>query len=121
VRLGGIGRVLASELENRVSSEVRTTVLGHMQRGGTPTAYDRNLATAFGTHAASLVVDGTFGVMVSRRNGTLTEIPLADVADRIRTVPLDHSLIASARAVGTSFGVDTFEEHMGTGESPVPA
>jgi len=121
VRLGGIGRALADQLEERVSSEVRTTVLGHMQRGGTPTPYDRNLATAYGSHAAALVADGTFGVMAARENGALTEVPLADVADRTRTVPLDHPLIASARAVGTSFGTEDFAKQVGTMEPPVEA
>lgn len=110
IRLGGIGRALADQLKNRLDSEVRTTILGHMQRGGTPTAYDRNLATAFGARAASLVADGTFGVMVSLQNGSFTHVPLSDVADRIRTVPLNSPLIASALDVGTSFGVRSLDE-----------
>ncbi len=109
IRLGGIGRVLAEKLENRLSSEVRTTTLGHMQRGGTPTAYDRNLSTTFGTRAASFVADGTFGVMVALQNGAITRVPLSDVANKTRTVPLSSPLIAAALDVGTSFGVQNLE------------
>ncbi len=109
VRLGGIGRVLADDLEDRMESEVRTTILGHMQRGGTPTAYDRNLATAFGARAASRVAEETYGVMVALQDGAFTDVPLSDVADRTRTVPLNSPLIASALDVGTSFGVDEID------------
>jgi 6-phosphofructokinase 1 len=105
VRLGGIGHVLAEDLKEHLDSEVRTTILGHMQRGGTPTSYDRNLATMFGARAASLVADGTDGVMVALQDGALTEVPLTEVADKIRTVPLSSSLITAALDVGTSFGV----------------
>lgn len=109
IRLGGIGRVLAEKLENRLSSEVRTTTLGHMQRGGTPTAYDRNLSTTFGTRAASLVAEGTFGVMVALQNGAFTRVPLSNVANKTRTVPLSSPLLAAALDVGTSFGVQNLE------------
>jgi 6-phosphofructokinase 1 len=105
VRFGGVGRALAEELEERLASEVRTTILGHMQRGGTPTAYDRNLATIYGTRAAALVADRTYGVMVALQDGAFTTVPLSTVANRTRTVPLDSSLIASALDVGTSFGI----------------
>lgn len=112
IRFGGIGRKLEDQLQDRVSSEVRTTILGHMQRGGTPTPYDRNLSTVFGARAASLVAKGRFGVMVALQNGTFTETPLEEVAHKTRTVPLNASLIASALAVGTSFGVSDLESHM---------
>lgn len=109
VRLGGIGRVLADQIRERVDSDVRTTILGHMQRGGTPTPYDRNLATTFGTRAASLVAEETYGVMVARQDGLFTTVPLAEVANKTRTVPRDDPLIASGLAVGTSFGVSDLE------------
>ena len=109
VRLGGIGNVLAEQLKSRVSSEVRTTILGHMQRGGTPTAYDRNLSTVFGAQAAALVAHEDFGQMVAVQNGSFTSVPLKDVANKTRTVPLSDPLIAAARAVGTSFGVDDLD------------
>jgi 6-phosphofructokinase 1 len=109
VRLGGIGRVLAEQLKDRLDSEVRTTILGHMQRGGTPTPYDRNLSTAFGARAAALVAEGSSGVMVALQDGSFTEVPLAEVAGKNRTVPLNSPLIASALDVGTSFGVPDLE------------
>lgn len=108
-RLGGISRVLADQLRERVDSDVRTTILGHMQRGGTPTPYDRNLATVFGTRAAHLAAEGTSGIMVAMQKGTYTTVPLEDVADKNRTVPLDDPLIESALSVGTSFGVEDLD------------
>jgi ATP-dependent phosphofructokinase / diphosphate-dependent phosphofructokinase len=105
VRLGGIGKILEMELRDRVDSEVRTTILGHMQRGGTPTAYDRNLATAFGTYAASLVAEGIFGQMVALQQNRLTCVPLEKVANRTRTIAMDAPMLAAAAGVGTSFGV----------------
>ncbi|MFB6278998.1 MAG: 6-phosphofructokinase [Salinibacter sp.] len=108
-RLGGIGRVLADQLRAHLDSSIRTTVLGHMQRGGAPTPYDRNLATAFGTRAAALVAEDTTGVMVAIQDGTFTTVPLAEVAGKTRTVPLDDPLLASGLAVGTSFGVQNSE------------
>ena len=112
VRLGGVGKVLESTLSRLVQSEVRTTILGHMQRGGTPTAYDRDLATVFGAYAASLVADGQFGRMVAMQNNRLTSVPFEAVADKTRTVPLDHPMIATAHAVGTSFGVRDFDQRL---------
>jgi 6-phosphofructokinase 1 len=108
-RLGGISRVLADQLRAHLDSSIRTTVLGHMQRGGAPTPYDRNLATAFGTRAAALVADDTTGMMVAIQDGTFTTVPLAEVAGKTRTVPLDNPLLASGLAVGTSFGVQNSE------------
>jgi len=105
VRLGGIGNVLRQQLEDRIDSEIRTTILGHMQRGGTPTAYDRNLSTLFGAHAATLVADGTFGRMVAIQDSKLAHVALGEVANQTRTVPHNAPLIAAGLAVGTSFGV----------------
>jgi 6-phosphofructokinase 1 len=109
IRLGGIGRALQAQLEEHVESEVRTTILGHMQRGGTPTAFDRNLSTLFGAQAAALVARGTFGRMVALQANDLTHIALDAVADKTRTVPRTHRLVAAARAVGTSFGVSDLD------------
>ena len=119
VRLGGIGRVLADQLRERVDSDVRTTILGHMQRGGTPTSYDRNLATCYGAHAAALVAEGTYGVMAARQDGDFTEVPLESVANKTRTVPLDEPLIASALAVGTSFGVSDLAARLPNEDVPL--
>jgi 6-phosphofructokinase 1 len=105
IRLGGIGYVLQAALEAEIKSEVRTTILGHVQRGGTPTAYDRNLATSFGAIATDLVAAGEFGRMVAVQNGQFTSVPLDEVADRVRKVPHDAPLIRAALGVGTSFGV----------------
>ncbi|NNE69222.1 MAG: ATP-dependent 6-phosphofructokinase [Rhodothermales bacterium] len=117
VRLGGIGRVLQLGLEQHIKSEVRTTILGHVQRGGTPTAYDRNLASVFGSYAAKLVEDGQFGRMVALDEGQITSIPLDSVANRTRTVPTDSPVLQAALAVGTSFGNPDLEftlERVGT-------
>ncbi len=112
IRLGGVGKVLEAELSSRIQSEVRTTILGHMQRGGTPTAYDRNLATAFGTYAASMVADGHFSRMVALHGNRLTSVSFDEVANKTRVVPPDNPMIAAALGVGTSFGVRDFEYRM---------
>ncbi|HEY3008564.1 MAG TPA: 6-phosphofructokinase [Micromonosporaceae bacterium] len=88
VQLGGIGQWLAGELEARTGKEARTVVLGHIQRGGTPTAFDRVLATRFGLHAIDAVHDGDFGVMVALRGTDITRVPLADALRELKTVPL---------------------------------
>lgn len=105
IRLGGACQVLGSQLEGLLASEVRTTILGHVQRGGTPTPFDRVLATRFGAHAAHLVAAGRFGVMVAQQRSAMVEVPFAEIANRVRTVPPDDPLVAAARSVGTSFGV----------------
>jgi 6-phosphofructokinase 1 len=105
VRLGGIGSVLEQQLCERLQSEVRTAVLGHVQRGGPPNAYDRTLATAFGAYAAALVAARQYGCMVAVQEGRLTGVAIADVANRQRTVAPDAPMLAAALAVGTSFGV----------------
>lgn len=109
IRLGGVGKVLEAELQERIHSEVRTTILGHMQRGGTPTSFDRNLATAFGTYAASMVADQQFGRMVAMQGNRLTSVPFDQVANKTRQVPPDNPMIAAALGVGTSFGVSDFD------------
>jgi ATP-dependent phosphofructokinase / diphosphate-dependent phosphofructokinase len=86
VRLGGIGDWLASEIEKRTGKEARTTVLGHIQRGGTPTAFDRVLATRFGLHAIDAVHDGDWGKMVSLRGTEIARVPLADATTLLKTV-----------------------------------
>jgi phosphofructokinase-like protein len=118
IRLGGVGKFLEHQLEARIRSEVRTAVLGHIQRGGTPTAYDRALATAFGAYAASMVADGQFGRMVALQQNQLTSVPFEEVANKTRTVPPDAPMIAAALAVGTSFGVRNLDYRLtGTRES----
>jgi 6-phosphofructokinase 1 len=92
-----------------------------MQRGGTPTSHHRNLATVFGARAASLVAENRFGRMVALQDGAFTDVPLSHVADETRTVPLDSPLIASARAVGVSFGVQDLETQRPETDSAGPA
>jgi ATP-dependent phosphofructokinase / diphosphate-dependent phosphofructokinase len=104
VRLGGVAHVLRERLQPLLHSEVRATVLGHVQRGGTPTPFDRVLATQFGNQAAQLVVAGRFNRMVTLQAGRLDSVPLQDVAQRHRSVPLDHPLLQAARQIGVSFG-----------------
>ena len=105
IRLGGMCNVLAAQLTPLIESEIRTTILGHVQRGGTPTAFDRTLATAFGSYAAAMVADGAFGRMAALAKNRLTSVPLDEVANKTRTVTPDAPLVAAAVAVGTSFGV----------------
>ena len=109
IRLGGIGKVLENELKLHLRSEIRTTILGHMQRGGTPNPYDRNLATEFGAYAAALAAQGQFGRLVALQNSKLTSVPFSDVAGKTRTVPLDAPMLAAALTVGTSFGSPVFD------------
>jgi 6-phosphofructokinase 1 len=87
VRLGGIGQWLAEEIAARTGKESRAVVLGHVQRGGTPTAYDRVLATRFGLHAADAVRDGDFGVMVALRGTDIVRVKLAEATAELKTVP----------------------------------
>ncbi len=109
IRLGGVAKYVAVEVEKRTGLESRAIVLGHVQRGGTPTAFDRVLATVLAHHATELLAAGRFGEMVVVRNGKIDSIPIKTIAGKIRTVEADDPLIRSARAVGTCFG-DTIEE-----------
>ncbi|WP_101050311.1 6-phosphofructokinase [Macromonas nakdongensis] len=104
IRLGGVAHVLREQLQPRLRSEVRATVLGHVQRGGVPTPFDRVLATQFGNRAAQLVMDGRFNRMVTMQGGELGCIALADVAHQNRRVPLDHPLLQAARQIGVALG-----------------
>jgi ATP-dependent phosphofructokinase / diphosphate-dependent phosphofructokinase len=90
VRLGGIGERLASEIEKRTGKEARTTVLGHIQRGGTPTAFDRVLATRFGLHAIDAVADGDFGKMVALQGTSIIRVDLSAATEKLKTVPVER-------------------------------
>jgi 6-phosphofructokinase 1 len=103
-RLGGAGMRCANELEARTGKETRYVVLGHLQRGGAPTAFDRTLATRFGGKAMELLIEGHFGVMVANHPPDIVPVPLGDVVGKIRTVPLEYDLVHTARALGVSFG-----------------
>ncbi|MFI6649700.1 6-phosphofructokinase [Streptomyces sp. NPDC050529] len=99
VRLSGVGEWLAKEIESRTGKEARTTVLGHVQRGGTPSAFDRWLATRFGLHAIEAVRDGDFGKMVALQGTDIVRVPIAEATARLKTV--DPALYAEA---GVFFG-----------------
>ena len=83
----GIGQMLAEEIERRTGKEARCAVLGHIQRGGTPTAFDRVLATRFGVHAIHAVADGAFGTMVALRGTDIVRVPLAEATSKLKVVP----------------------------------
>ena len=84
--------------------ESRSVVLGHLQRGGSPTAFDRVLATRFGGKAVELILRGVFGRMVANTPPDIVHVPLADVVGRCKTVPLDYDLLTTARSLGVSLG-----------------
>ncbi|MCL4814729.1 MAG: ATP-dependent 6-phosphofructokinase [Vicinamibacteraceae bacterium] len=103
-RLGGIGHRVALQLQELTGKEARATVLGHLQRGGTPTAFDRVLATRFGAKAVELMMRGDFGRMVASHPPDVVPVALSEVVGRTKTVPLTSDLIRTARAVGICFG-----------------
>ncbi|MBL8617432.1 MAG: 6-phosphofructokinase [Deltaproteobacteria bacterium] len=104
VKAGSAAQTLAELLEARISGEVRTTVLGHLQRGGGPVPYDRVLATRFGVKAVELVREGRWGEMVCLRDNNVTSVPLVEVSQAPRRVSPDEPLLATARAVGIELG-----------------
>lgn len=108
VRLGGIGEYVAGQIEEITGLECRVTVLGHLQRGGIPTPFDRLLATRFGIKAAEYCVDGAGGVMVALKGNDIIAVPLSEVGGRTRLVETNHPLILSARELGTCLGNDPF-------------
>src|SRR5213079_816710 len=89
-RLGGIGHRLEQEIEQRTGFETRTTVLGHIQRGGTPTAFDRVLATRFGLAAIDAAHSGAWGQMPALRGNAIELVPLADAVSELKTVPPEY-------------------------------
>ena len=103
-RLGGVSYVVAEELRSLTELEVRNIVLGHTQRGGTPSPLDRILATRMGQHAVTLVAEEAFGTMVALRGTQMTSVPLARAAGGIRRVPRNGPLVRAAREMGMSFG-----------------
>jgi ATP-dependent phosphofructokinase / diphosphate-dependent phosphofructokinase len=103
-RLGGIGRVVSEEIERRTGKEARFVVLGHLQRGGSPTHFDRALCTVFGAEAVEMVAAGAFGCLVIYTGRGIETVPLAAAVGRIRTVPPDGMMIQAARAMDVCFG-----------------
>ena len=104
VRLGGIGERSAGEVAARLGREVRTVALGHLQRGGNPTAFDRVLATEFGAHAVRLIHHGQFGHMVCYRPPNIESVPIAEAVASLSRVDPASSAVQAARALGISFG-----------------
>ena len=105
IRLGGIGQKLADDIEEQTGLETRVTVLGHLQRGGTPTPFDRVLATQFGHEALKLAIAGHRNRLVVYTKGAISSVPLSVPAGKNRLVPKNHPLIQAAKSIGTSFGV----------------
>jgi 6-phosphofructokinase 1 len=95
---------LAQKLEQMTGLETRVTILGHLQRGGTPSSADRLLATQLGSECAKCIMKKKYGLMISARGQEMVHVPLEDVAGKRKTVPLDHPLIETARKIGISFG-----------------
>jgi 6-phosphofructokinase 1 len=120
VKLGGIGELVAREVAVRLGREVRTVVLGHLQRGGTPTAFDRMLATEFGAHATRLVHEGRFGEMVCYRPPDIASVPIAQAIGRLSTVDPRGSAVQAARALGIGFGDDEDGEPFADGGGSRP-
>jgi len=105
IRLGGVGAKLARDIEDATGLTTRYTILGHLQRGGTPTAFDRTLATRFGHHAMELVAAGRVGRMVALKGPRITSVAISRAVAKLKLVRRNHKLIRVAEAVGTSFGV----------------
>jgi 6-phosphofructokinase 1 len=103
-RYGGVGEKLADEIARKTGRETRSLVLGHLQRGGPPNAYDRLLALTFGAAAVQLVKEGRFGTMVALDPPQILAVPLADAVKELKMVPTDGDVLNTARALGVSFG-----------------
>ena len=103
-RYGGIADRVGQEIEERTGFETRSMVLGHLQRGGSPTAYDRLIAERFGAAAVRAVADKKFGAMVALDGERIHAVPIAAAIEKIKTVPLDSDIVSTARDLGISFG-----------------
>jgi len=103
-RYGGIGQYLTETLAGHLTAEIRVTILGHLQRGGTPSPRDRILASSFGVHAVEMVAQGRFARMVAWRGRGVSDIPLSDVTIGSRTLEPDDGLISTARGLGIYIG-----------------
>ncbi|MDR1146433.1 MAG: 6-phosphofructokinase [Verrucomicrobiales bacterium] len=102
--LGGIGDYVAGTIAEKTGKETRCTVLGHLQRGGAPTALDRILGSSFGVAAVELIAKGKFGHMVSYRNDEITDVPIIEAVSHLRNVKPDSQLVKTCRNIGISFG-----------------
>jgi 6-phosphofructokinase 1 len=109
IRLGGIGKKVGEDIEDRLGIETRVTVLGHVQRGGGPTAFDRVLSTQFGIAALDLVTQRKFGRMVCLRGGDIKSVTLQEATNRLKLVRATHPIVKAALGMGISFGTDVVE------------
>jgi 6-phosphofructokinase 1 len=103
LRLGGVGDYVRRRVEDMTEKEARCVVLGHLQRGGSPNAFDRMLGTNFGACAVRALANGETGKMVALQAGTITSVPLSEACANIKTVPVDGQLVRTARDIGISF------------------
>ena len=111
LRLGGAGEFVRRSIEDSTGKEARCVVLGHLQRGGSPNAFDRMLGTSFGACAVRALVSGERGKMVALKSGRIETVPLVDAIENVKSVPLDSQLIRTARDIGISFAAFDEEEH----------
>jgi len=99
------GNYIARRINQITGLDTRVTVLGYIQRGGTPSPMDRILASKFGATAANMIADRDYGKMVSQKNGDITSVPLAEVAGKTRLVERNNTLLVRAKEMGTCFGI----------------
>ncbi|PHS15973.1 MAG: 6-phosphofructokinase [Blastopirellula sp.] len=116
-RLGGVGHIVAAEIESRLKCDIRTVVLGHLQRGGAPTTFDRVLATQFGAHAVRSVIQGNFGHMVCYNPPHINTVPIMEAVNKLSVVEPDSSAVQAAKAMGITFGdcklgISPFKKHL---------
>ena len=104
IRLGGVGMHVGDAIEANTGLESRCVILGHLQRGGTPTPFDRVLASRFGHEAAKLAMRGDYGRMVGLKGNDIVSVDMSDVAGRQRLIEPDNHMLETARAVGTCMG-----------------
>lgn len=103
-QLGGVGEYVARRITEETERETRVTTLGHLQRGGSPTPFDRILATKFGCTAIRLAAQGKFGCMAALRSDEIISVPIEEAIAGLKLVPPDHQIVQAARSVGTTFG-----------------
>jgi len=104
IQLGGIGKVVADNIEKHTGRETRVTVLGHLQRGGSPTPFDRILATKFGAYAIKMAAEKKFGSMAALKGNEIIDVKIEDAIEKQKLVKLDNQAVLTAKAVGISFG-----------------
>jgi 6-phosphofructokinase 1 len=110
-KLGGIGAIVATEIERRLLRETRVVVLGHLQRGGAPTTFDRVLATQYGAHAVRLIAEGRLGEMICYHPPQMESVPIREAINRIRQVDACGAAVQAARALGITFGDRTNDDN----------